>query len=456
MAVDEHDHETGASTAGPATAVQVPTVGRSSRRADYRRWMVAGAFLAPAIVLLGALVVYPVFFGFVRSLFSRSGADFVGLAHYQDVFTDPRTLTMLRNNLIWVVFAPTIVTSLGLIFAVLSERVKWSTAFKVIIFMPMAISMLAAGVIFRLAYEGNPDRGLANAITRGVADVFRGPGAYPGAQPSVPEQLQATGGAFTTATTYQAGETANLGLIAISPQLIPEDAQPATSPGAEPGTIAGTVWLDFTPGTGGERGRVDQGEQGLPGVAVQAVSDGRVVASARTEADGSYVLEGLEDGAYEIRLAADTFRAPFGGVPWLGPTLITPSIIVSYIWMWTGFAMVIIGAGLAAINREVLEAARVDGATEWQVFRRIMVPLLSPVLLVVLVTLVINVLKIFDLVVVIAPGSVQADANVIAVEMWRVAFGGQRNHGLGSALAIILFLLVLPAMAFNIKRFKAE
>jgi alpha-glucoside transport system permease protein len=116
----------------------------------------------------------------------------------------------------------------------------------------------------------------------------------------------------------------------------------------------------------------------------------------------------------------------------------------------------VIGAGLAAIPRDVLEAARVDGASEWQVFRRVTAPLLVPVLLVVLVTLVINVLKIFDLVLVIPPGSVQDNANVIALEMWRVSFGGARDQGLGSALSVFLFLLVLPAMAFNIKRFRSE
>jgi alpha-glucoside transport system permease protein len=97
----------------------------------------------------------------------------------------------------------------------------------------------------------------------------------------------------------------------------------------------------------------------------------------------------------------------------------------------------------------------VDGANEWQVFRRVTVPLLAPVLAVVLVTLVINVLKIFDLVLVIPPGAVQADANVIALEMWRVAFGAN-DHGMGSALAVFLFLLVIPAMLFNIRRFRRE
>ena len=115
--------------------------------------------------------------------------------------------------------------------------------------------------------------------------------------------------------------------------------------------------------------------------------------------------------------------------------------------------MVLIAAGLAAIPRDALEAARIDGATEWQVFRKVTIPLLSPVLLVVFVTMIINVLKVFDLVFIIAPGSVQPQANVIALEMWRVSFGGGDNQGLGSALAIFLLVLVAARMIFNIRRF---
>jgi alpha-glucoside transport system permease protein len=120
--------------------------------------------------------------------------------------------------------------------------------------------------------------------------------------------------------------------------------------------------------------------------------------------------------------------------------------------------MTFIAAGLAAIPRDALEAARVDGATEWQVFRRVTVPLLGPVLLVVLVTLIINVLKVFDLVFVIPPGSTQADANVLALQMWQVAFGSGSggNLGQGSAIGVILFLVVMPAMLFNIRRFRRE
>jgi ABC-type sugar transport system permease subunit len=182
-----------------------------------------------------------------------------------------------------------------------------------------------------------------------------------------------------------------------------------------------------------------------------------VVASTTAAPDGTFTLTGLQTGtSYTVQLPASNFTPPYNGVNWLGPSLVTPSIIGAYIWMWAGFAMVLIAAGLAAIPRDALEAARVDGANEWQVFRRVTVPLLSPVLLVVLVTLVINVLKIFDLVFIIAPGASQANANVLALEMWRVSFGAQPEQGLGSALAIFLFLLVVPAMLFNIRRFRRE
>jgi ABC-type sugar transport system permease subunit len=190
---------------------------------------------------------------------------------------------------------------------------------------------------------------------------------------------------------------------------------------------------------------------------VQAVVDGEVVGDAMTDADGRFVIDGLDEGAAAtITLPEDNFTAPFRGVSWLGPALVTPSIIIAYVWMWAGFAMVLIGAGLAAISRDALEAARIDGANEWQVFRHITVPLLAPVLTVVFVTMIINVLKIFDLVYIIAPGSSAQAANVIAVEMWSVSFGGGQDFGMGSALGVFLFFLVLPAMLFNIRRFRQE
>ena len=416
---------------------------------------IALAFLLPALVLLGALVVYPIFFSVYRSLFDKSGDAFVGVDNYRTLFASSATLTAIKNTLIWVVVAPSVVTAVGLIFAVLSERIRWSTAFKVVIFMPMAVSFLSAGVTWRLIYEENPDLGLANAAVQGVADVVRPPGNLPGARPTDEELLRPQGQSYVTSGSFSPGETAELGLVAIPQEQIPPEARAASPPSVSADGIAGTVWLDFTVGGGGEKGSIDPTERGLPGVAVEAVQGTAVAGSASTDPSGRFAITGLSPGEYQLRLASSNFREAFGGFSWLGPTLVTPAIIVSYIWIWAGFAMVVITAGLAAIPREVLEASRVEGANEWQVFRRVTVPLLAPVLGVVLVTLIINVLKIFDLVLVIAPGSAQRTANVIALQMWKTAFG-VRDFGLGSALAIFLFLLVIPAMAFNIRRFRAE
>src|SRR5205823_8335572 len=100
--------------------------------------------------------------------------------------------------------------------------------------------------------------------------------------------------------------------------------------------------------------------------------------------------------------------------------------------------------------------ARTDGAGEWQVFRRVTIPLLAPVLSVVFITMIINVLKVFDIVLALAPQSTQSNANVIALAMWRTAFEGGGNYGVGSAVAVFLFLLVLPVRALNIRRFRRE
>jgi alpha-glucoside transport system permease protein len=419
-----------------------------------RSSLIAFLFLLPALVLLGALVVYPIFFSVVRSLYSDTGGTYVGTQNYRTMFASEATRTAIKNTFIWVVFAPTIVTAIGLVFAVLAERISWSTAFKVVIFMPMAVSFLSAGVTWRLIYEEDPQLGLANAAASGVAGIVHPPGVIEGARPSDEHLLQPEDDGYITSDGLAPGDTAELGLVAIPPDRIPPEAIAAAPPAADASGIAGTVWVDFTTGGGGQSGVIDPTERGLPGVRVEAVQNGAVVGSASSGPDGTFVIP-VAEGDYQLRLPPANFREPFAGFSWLGPTLVTPSIIVAYVWIWTGFALVVIGAGLAAIPRDVLEAARVEGANEWQVFRRVTVPLLAPVIAVVLVTLIINVLKIFDLVLVIAPGSSQQNANVIALQMWKTAFG-VRDFGVGSALGVFLFLLVIPAMVFNIRRFRAE
>ncbi|GAA0422121.1 sugar ABC transporter permease [Streptomyces luteireticuli] len=438
-----------------ATATPQAARPRRARSLSATRPWVAAAFLLPALALLGALVVYPIGYSVHRSFFDASGHGFVGFDNYHEVFSDDRIRTALKNNVIWVVVAPALATALGLIFAVLTERVRWGTAFKLVVFMPMAISMLAAGIVFRLVYEQDPDRGVANAVWVGVHDAFAASAPYPGAHPRPGGDLAAdANSAFTARSVLRAGTPALVPLVAVKPQDAEgeRDAVPAR---AEPGKVTGTVWLDFVRGGGGTPGRVDKGEKALPGVTVEAVRDGRTVASATTGPDGTFALPAAADGAH-VRLPASNFAERYRGAEWLGPTLVTPSIIGAYIWMWAGFALVLIAAGLAGVPRELLEAARVDGASEWQVFRRVTVPLLAPVLGVVVITLTINVLKIFDLVYIIAPGSSLPDANVLALQLYQSSFGTAVNQGLGSAIAVLLLLLVLPVVIVNIRRMRKE
>ncbi|MEJ3657036.1 ABC transporter permease subunit [Actinomycetes bacterium KLBMP 9759] len=411
-------------------------------------------FLAPALLLLLVFVAYPTVYSVGRSLFDARGTGFVGLGNYATALTDSRTLVALRNTVIWVVVAPTLVTSVGLVLAVLTERIRWAAAFRLVVFMPLAISLVASGIIFRLVYDEDPDRGLVNAVLVAGHDLVAPSSPYPGVRPRDGALVELPGGGLGSTGPVGAQDVLTLPLTGFAPDALPAQAAPAVPPG--PGTgLRGLVWLDA--GAGGAPGRVDGGERGMPGVTVEIVAGDRVVTTATTGDDGRFTVPDLAPGSYTVRLPAANFAEPFRGLTWLGPALITPVIISAWLWIMAGFAMTLIAAGLAAIPRDALEAARVDGATEWQVFRRVTVPLLSPVLLVVFVTLVINVLKVFDLVFVIAPGSAQEDANVLALQIWQVAFGpGGGDQGIGSALAVLLFLLVLPAMVFNIRRFRGD
>lgn len=439
---------------GPAAP---PAPAGGAGRADpgrRRRHAIALGFLAPALFFLGVWIVYPTVSTVVRSFYDRSGDSFVGFDNYVSLFTSDILLTAIRNSALWVLVVPALVTAIGLIFAVLTERVSWSVAFRTAVFMPMAISLFAAGIIWRIVYDQNPERGALNGGIAAVSDVFRQPGVLAGARPST-DALSETGRAVQLRGTLSRGDVALLGMTAIAAGDVPEDAAPARRPQALRGGITGVVWRDFTPG-GGERGVIDEGELGIPGVTVQLRQGGDVVATAQTDQTGTFRFTGVGDGAFRVGVAPAAFQERFGGVSWLGPQLITPAIMIAYIWVWAGFAMVVIGAGLASIPRDVLEAARTDGATEWQVFRHVTVPLLAPVLSVVFITMLINVLKVFDIVLSVAPASSQDDANVIALAMWRTAFGGVNDFGLGSAIAVFLFLLVIPVLLLNVRRFKRE
>jgi alpha-glucoside transport system permease protein len=444
---------TSASVAGQAPPAAPPP----PRRTLWNRWGPALPFVGPAFFLLAVWYVYPTIATIIRSLQSNTGGGFVWFDNYKQIFTDDILLTAIKNNAIWVAIVPAAVTAFGLVFAVLTERVGWSIAFKFAVFAPLAISLFAAGVIWRATmYQKDPGVGSINHVIGVIRDTFAESGVLTRANPSTDDLTGSTKQGFTLDKDLKAGDVALLGLTAIPPAEIPDTAKQAEDPQPQQGGITGVVWRDFKPG-GGKPGEVESEEDGIPGVTVDLLdANGKKVQSTSTEADGTFAFSGLGTTAYRVRVDKNTFAAPYGGVEWLGPKLITPSMIIAYIWTAAGFAMVVIAAGLAAIPRDVLEAARTDGASEFQVFRRVTVPLLAPVLSVVFITQVIGVLKIFDIVLAIAPGSTRNDATVIAFEMWRKSFSGQNQFGVGAALAVFLFVLVIPVLILNIRRFRRE
>jgi alpha-glucoside transport system permease protein len=274
-----------------------------------RPWL----WLAPALTFLGVFLVYPTIATIIRSFLNRRGDQFIGLDNYTWFFGQDTNLIALRNNALWVVLLPALVVGLGLLVAVLVDRVKYESVVKSIVFLPLAISFVAASVIWRFMYELDPKVGTLNAVATGL--------------------------------------------------------------GSDP-----IAWL---------------------------------------------VAE-----------------------PWNNLML-----IIVGVWLLTGFAMVILSAGLKGISVELLEAARVDGANELQVFRRIILPLLAPTIAVVATTIVIYALKTFDVVYTMTNGNF--DTNVVANVMFQQLFNNNQQ-GRSAAIAVILFLAIVPVMIINIRRFRQQ
>ena len=285
------------------------------RQWGIRPWL----WLAPALILLTIFLVYPSLNTLMLSFFSADSSQLVGLANYQYIFTDPGMLTVLRNNLIWVVFFTAVTVVLGLVIAVLTDRVRYENVAKAIIFLPMAISFVAAGVIWKFMYD------------------FRPPG------------------------TPQTG-TFNAVLTALIPGFQPQ------------------AWL---------------------------------------------------------------INEPVNNL----------FLIMVAIWTWTGFAMVILSAALKGVSPDVLEAARVDGANEFQIFFSIIIPMISATIAVVATTLIIFALKAFDIVYVMTNGNFNTE--VIANRMYKEMFNF-RHFGRASAIAVVLLTAIIPVMLINISRFRQQ
>jgi alpha-glucoside transport system permease protein len=299
-------------------------------------------FVGPAVAMLIWFLALPALRTFYISLFGRNGppalpvtmiftnpsdyftavaAQYVGLSNYVAVFTDRLMLSALRNNILfWIGIATPLTVIAGLLVAVLADRSKFERVAKSLIFMPMAISFVGAGVIWNFMYEVSPASTQQIGLLNAVVVAF-------GGQPH--------------------------------------------------------GWTNFT-----------------------AIA------------------------------------------PWNNLFLV---IIV--VWLQTGYAMVLFSAAIKGIPEEIIEASRVDGATEIQVFFRIMIPYILGTIITVTTTIIIFTLKVFDVVWVMTGG--QFGTDVIATQFYRQSFIN-RNSGYGSAIAIVLLVAVIPVMIYNLRQLRQQ
>lgn len=282
-------------------------------REAIRPWL----FVGPALFLLGLFLVYPALRTVYLSFFNDTSREFVGLDNYRWAVDDPAFAQSIRNNILWLIVVPFASTGVGLVIAVLADRVRWESVAKSVIFMPMAISFVGAAIIWKFMYAlpivGDEQIGLLNAMV---------------------------------------------------------------------------VWV------GGE---------------------------AR----------------------AWTADSPLNNY----------MLMIILIWIQTGFAMVLLSAALKGVPAEILEAARIDGANEFQVFFRVMIPQIMGTITVVMTTIIIVVLKIFDIVYTMTNG--QFKTEVLANFMYRWMFRS-RDFGRGSMIAVTIMVAIIPILVWNVRNFLRE
>src|SRR3954447_17744484 len=193
----------------------------------WRRNAVTFGFLAPAAFFLFVGIVYPTIYTIIRSFFGQNAKEgwlpsghFVGIDNYKALFTTSILVTAIKNSAIWILVAPAAVTAIGLVFAVLTERISWAVGFKAIVFMPMAISLFATGVIWHVMYIKDPSQGAVNAAIGAVKSWVTTPGALSSASPSTPALTGSPNTGYVLQKGVTAGGTALLGLTAIPPDEV--------------------------------------------------------------------------------------------------------------------------------------------------------------------------------------------------------------------------------------------
>jgi alpha-glucoside transport system permease protein len=289
-------------------------VGRARRRGDIWQSL---AFVLPALLLLGVGLIYPAIRTMYQSFFDRTSDEFVGLDNFTEIFTNSDMLVVLRNTAVWVIVAPIVATFIGLVYAVLVDRSRVEAFAKSVIFLPMAISLVGASIIWRYVYEYRPNQ-------------------------------------------------QNIEQVGLLNQVL--------------------VWIGMEP----------------------------------------------------RHFLVDT-------------PLNTIFLIVILIWVQAGFAMTILSAAIKAIPSDITEAAQLDGLTGVRMFRYITVPSIRPALVVVLTTISIGTLKVFDIVRTMTGGNF--DTSVIANEFYTQGFQ-LGDAGMASALAVVLFILVVPIVAYNVRQLR--
>jgi alpha-glucoside transport system permease protein len=299
----------------------------------------------------------------------------------------------LFNNLWWVVLVTCASAGLGLAIAALADGARAESAAKSIIFMPMALSFVGAGIIWRFMYlarpENRPQTGVINSIWVGLGNI-------------------ALSDRAPTAAGVMIGVAALLVVISVF--------------ALRQGSL-GTGWtLGFL-----AMGAVGLGYRFLAGTGLAGV---QIVDGVAVTAPLFFISGTQQFGSYN-----NVF------------------IMIPFIWVYTGFAMVIFSAAIKGVPADLLEAGRVDGASEAQAFWRIVLPQIRPTIGVVLTTIIVVVMKVFDIVKVMTNGNF--GTQVLANEMWNRAFI-DGNFGVGSAVATVLFLAVLPVMYANIRRMQKE
>ena len=275
-------------------------------------------FVGPALVILSAFLIYPTLRTVYLSFLDARSQAFVGLDNYTFALTNPDMLLALRNNVLWLIFVTGFVVSIGLVIAVLVDRIgRWEPVAKSLIFLPMAISAVGAAVIWKFVYSFQPIQrpqiGLLNAIYTAL-----------GGDPQ--------------------------GWLILKP------------------------WNNFF-------------------------------------------------------------------------------LIAIMIWILTGFAMVVLSAAIKSVPAELLEAARIDGAGEIRIFFQVIIPSIRGALITITTTVLIMVLKVFDIVFVMTNG--QFETEVIANRMYREMFSFG-NYGRASALAVVLLVAVVPIMIYNVRNIEAS